>query len=206
MSGSHRRTEVDIWVARTISGFLLIAKKTGCLCCCCLTGWRNPSTNPGVKRMTQQWLSLFGGKNPCTNSSKKEKENRQGFSLCYYEFICIPKFLWVWLRRKDIPNNYLDYFFGLSDLEVLCCYTEKFHFCFSIFYCIWINFCKLESPVFLLAKIAFSWRHFCWEELDWMEKVFCFLWNRGKKVYQPALLRGPPKMNSKSHNLKVMEK
>jgi hypothetical protein len=135
MTDSHRGTEVDIWVARMIGGFLLIAKETGCLCCCCLTEEILPQIL-GEKNDPVMTLTLFGGKNPCTNSSKKEKENRQEFSLCYYEFICIPKFLWVWLRRMDKPNDCLDYFFGLSDLEVLCCYTEKFHFCFSRFYCI----------------------------------------------------------------------
>jgi hypothetical protein len=135
MTDSHRGTEVDIWVARMIAGFLLIAKKTGYLCCCCLTEEIIPQIL-GEKNDPVMTLTLFGGKNPCTNSSKKVKENQQEFSLCYYEFISIPKFLWVWLRRMDRPDDCLDYFFGLSDLEVLCCYTEKFHFCFSRFYCI----------------------------------------------------------------------
>jgi hypothetical protein len=135
MTDSHRGTEVDILIARMIGGFLLIAKKTGCLCCCCLTEEILPQILGGKSDPVMN-LTLFGGKNPCTNSSKKVKENWQEFSLCYYEFICMAKFLWVWLRRKDKPNDYLDYFFGLSDPEVLCCYTEKIHFCFSRFYCI----------------------------------------------------------------------
>jgi hypothetical protein len=73
MTDSHRGTEVDIWVARMIGGFLLIAKETGYLCCCRLTEEILPQIL-GEKNEPVKNLTLFGGKNPCTNSSKKEKE------------------------------------------------------------------------------------------------------------------------------------
>jgi hypothetical protein len=56
-----------------IGGFLLIAKETGCLCCCCLTEEILPQSL-GEKNEPVKNLTLFGGKNPSTNSSKKEKE------------------------------------------------------------------------------------------------------------------------------------